>query len=100
MRRSAKSRIGALLAVGITLAIVAFGVPDTLLARWNYAQERGRLRAASEELASVQEVSHAFRLVANVARPAVVQIRVQPDATGGEDFQKLADERAASTSQR
>lgn len=93
MRRSAKSRIGALLAVGITLAIVAFGVPDTLLARWNYAQERGRLRAASEELASVQEVSHAFRLVANVARPAVVQIRVQPDATGGEDFQKLADER-------
>ena len=83
-----KPRVGWLAAALVLLALAALGVPNRMLTQWGYAVERGRLRASTEELAAVgqdlarvEEVSRAFRLVAKVARPGVVHIRVR----GGEE---------------
>ncbi|MCG3125260.1 MAG: hypothetical protein CHACPFDD_00077 [Phycisphaerae bacterium] len=57
---------------------------DQFITHWTYAAERGRIQANADELASLQDVSRAFRAVAKVARPAVVHIRVEggtPDET-------------------
>ncbi|MGD8453308.1 MAG: trypsin-like peptidase domain-containing protein [Phycisphaerae bacterium] len=66
----------------VLLALIWVGVGDRLLSHWAYAFERGRLQAATEELADLQDagglqtISKAFRLVAKVARPGVVHINV------------------------
>ena len=58
------------------------GLGDRLLTHWAYAVERGRIEANSQQLADVQDVaslqavSKAFRMVAKVARPGVVHISV------------------------
>ena len=86
-------RLAWLLAALVLVGFIAVGVPGRLLSRWAYACERGRLQATNEgltalsqDLARVEEVSHAFRLVAKVARPGVVHIRVRSDvAEEGDD---------------
>ncbi len=78
-----KPRLTWLTAVFVLLLLVVLGVPNRLVTQWTHAVERGRLQANSDELAlvnqdlaRVREVSHAFRLVARVARPGVVHIHV------------------------
>jgi serine protease Do len=99
-----KSRIGWLVATLVLLTFVLLGVPSRMLTQWTYAVERGRLQADSEELAAlndnlagVQEVSHAFRLVAKVARPGVVHIRVSRDEQAHERIVELNREREELT---
>ncbi|MFQ5805422.1 MAG: S1C family serine protease [Phycisphaerae bacterium] len=94
-------RIAWLVGILALLAFVALGIPSRMLTQWAYAVERGRLQASSEELvavnqdlARVQEVSQAFRLVAKVARPSVVHIRVSADETAHERFVELNREQA------
>ncbi len=74
--------LGTLL-VGALLA--AFG--ERLLSQVSYAVERGRLQAAGDELASVDQVSNTFRMVAQRCRPGVVQIAV----SGGQMGEQQAD---------
>ena len=75
--------------VGLALmVVVATGAGDRLVSQWAFAAERGRLRANASELARVEEVSNAFRMVSRVAKPAVVHIR----AEGGGDEEELAAE--------
>jgi serine protease Do len=70
--------------VGLLLfALLALGFPNRLLTERTHALEHDRLRAdteepgqASQDLARVEEVSHAFRLVARTAQPGVAHIRV------------------------
>ncbi len=93
-------------------ALLAAGVTDRMLTRFTYAMERGRIQASAEQLAqsadvaSLQEVSNAFRLVANVARPAVAHIRVRGGDTQRAALDELSekarelDERARSLEQR
>ena len=94
-RREGNPRLRYLTLVLVLFALVALGVPNQLVTQWTYAVERGRFQADTEELAEVsrdlaqiQEVSHAFRLVARVAQPGVVHIRV---AGGAEARVRLAE---------
>jgi len=71
----------------LTVLLVALGVLLVLkldvAGRVAYAIEKGRLEATSEELASVEQFSSVFRMVAGSVRPAVVKIiseaKVEPD---------------------
>jgi len=99
-------RIGLLIVTLAMLAFVLLGVPSRMLTQWTYAVERGKLQADSEELAAlnqdlagVQEVSHAFRLVAKVARPGVVHIRVSRDEGAQERIIELNREYAELSEQ-
>lgn len=65
-----------LLAGLVALAAVAAGLPELALVRVAYALEKGKIQATGDELARVEEVSNAFRMVAKVARPGVVHIRL------------------------
>jgi Do/DeqQ family serine protease len=67
-------RVRWLLIVLLGLAFVAAGGPRRVLSQVGYELECGRLQATSDRLADLDAVSNAFRLVANVARPGVVQI--------------------------
>ncbi|MBK9118271.1 MAG: trypsin-like peptidase domain-containing protein [Phycisphaerales bacterium] len=65
------------------LLVAAIFTGDRIVSRLAYAVERGRIQASSEDLAKlhaelpeVHAVSRAFKLVSNVARPAVVHIAV------------------------
>jgi serine protease Do len=100
-RQRGNPRIGWLVATVALLAFVLLGVPSRMLTQWTYAVERGRLQADNEELAAlsqniarVQEVSHAFRLVAKVAGPGVVHIRVSRDERAHERIIELNREHA------
>jgi len=73
-----------LLAAGLWLA-----VGDRVLTRFAYAVERGRIQASNQELEELQSelpevhaISRAFKLVAKVARPGVVHIRVGESERG------------------
>ncbi|NUQ50172.1 MAG: trypsin-like peptidase domain-containing protein [Phycisphaerae bacterium] len=68
-----------LLVVLVLAAIVGTRAPDRLLSQWAYAVEKGKLQAVGEDLASVEEVSNAFRNVARLAQVGVVQINVAGD---------------------
>ncbi|MEW6249059.1 MAG: trypsin-like peptidase domain-containing protein [Planctomycetota bacterium] len=75
--------LGALLVIGLAWASAG----DRLVSSIAYAVERGRIQASAQELAELQNgipelsaVARAFKLVARVARPGVVHIRV----SGGE----------------
>jgi serine protease Do len=99
-------RIGWLVALLALLAFVALGIPGRMVTQWAYAVERGKLQADSEELATVsedlarlQEVSHAFRLVAKVAGPGVVHIRVSRDEKAHERIIELNREHAELSEQ-
>jgi len=86
------ARLGWLLALAALLAAIAAGVPDRPVTQWACAIERGRLEADSQELATLgddlarpEEVARAFRLVAKVARPGVVHIRVRDPVEEADD---------------
>ncbi len=105
-RQQGNSRVGWLVVTLALLALVALGLPGRMLTQWAYAVERGKLQADSEELATVkqdlarvQEVSHAFRLVAKVARPGVVHIRVSRDEKAHERIIELNREHAELSEQ-
>jgi serine protease Do len=96
-----KPRLTWLVAALVVLVLAALGIPGRMLTQWAYAVERGKLRAGTEELAAVsqdlariQEVSRAFRLVAKVARPGVVHIRVPGDEQAHQEVVSLTRERA------
>lgn len=93
MRNRPFSQLGVLLGVLAALVVVATGVPDRVLTHIAYAAQRGRLQAASEELGRLEEISHAFRLVADVARPAVVQIQVRGVEADRRAFEELEQQR-------
>ena len=82
MNRS-NHRLGLALWTTVILGVLWLGLGDRLLTHWAYAVQRGRLQATSEELADLpettglQSVSKAFRMVAKVARPGVVNIEVR-----------------------
>jgi serine protease Do len=82
------------------VALVAVGLPSRMLTQWAYAVERGKLQANTEELtainqdvAQLEEISHAFRLVARVARPGVVHIHVEQDEDASDRIAELQRER-------
>jgi S1-C subfamily serine protease len=81
-----RRRVGVLLPLSLALGVVIAAFGDRLVTHFSYAAERGKIQANQEELAAgsaaagVQEVSNAFRMVARVVRPGVVQIQV----SGGE----------------
>ncbi|MGE0480214.1 MAG: S1C family serine protease, partial [Phycisphaerae bacterium] len=75
---SVRFRTLLLLTVGLAALLAAFG--DRFVANWAYALERGKLQATADELETVQDLSRAFRGVAKLARPGVVQIRVSGGA--------------------
>jgi serine protease Do len=83
------SRLGWMLGVAMLLAIVALGVPERLMTHFAYAVQRGRIEADRQQLAGLDEVSNAFRLVARTARPGVVSIQVRAGETTPEDFEEL-----------
>ena len=68
-----------LLVILVLAAIVGTRAPDRLLSQWAYAVEKGKLQAVGDDLASVEEVSNAFRNVARLAQVGVVQINVAGD---------------------
>lgn len=97
--QQARPRIGLLAVILVLVMFVALGIPGRMLTQWAHAVERGKLQASSEELAvvnqnlaRVQEVSHAFRLVAKVARPGVVHIRVAGDEQAHKEIVELEQE--------
>ena len=83
MRQTSAFRMVWLIVVTAILTVLTVGVGDRLVTHWAYAVERGRIQADSdeladyEELAGMQAVANAFRLVSRVARPGVVHIRVR-----------------------
>lgn len=87
---------------GMAVAALWIGFGDRLLSRWAYAVERGRIQASadelldSDELAGVQAISKAFRLVAKVARPGVVHINV----SGSDGTLEVSPEELESLKQR
>jgi len=76
VRHAISNRVSYLAVAGVLVAVLSVGLGDRLLTRWAYALEQGRIQANSDELAGVQEVSRAFRMVAKIVRPGVVHIRV------------------------
>ena len=99
-------RLGWMFVLLVALALVALGLPSRMLTGWTYAVERGKLRANSEELATtsedlahLQDVSHAFRLVAKVARPGVAHIRVSRDEAAHDRIVELNREQAELSEQ-
>ncbi len=76
MRHAISNRVGYLAIASVLVAVLSVGLGDRLLTRWAYAFEQGRIQANSDELAGVQEVSRAFRMVAKIVRPGVVHLRV------------------------
>ena len=100
MNRS-RSRFGLMFWTVALLGLIWVGVGDRLLTHWAYAFERGRIQANSQELddiegiASLQAVSRAFRMVAKVARPGVVNITVGagvPEQPTAADIQRLREQ--------
>lgn len=78
-----KPRGGGFFWLLVVLTVVGLGLGDPVVARWANAAERGQTQAPSDELAELEEtmqqvhaVSRAFKLVARLARPSVVHIRV------------------------
>jgi len=82
-----------LLVIACLAALVAVGLPDRLLSQWAYAVERGKLDAIGDDLASVEEVSSAFRKVARLAKPGVVQISVAGDPDELAELRRRVNER-------
>jgi serine protease Do len=99
VKRETHSRLSWLTAILVLLTLMLLGLPNRLLTQWTYALERGRLQAdtdelalANQDLARVHEVSNAFRLVARVAQPGVVHIRVSADEATVERLAELERE--------
>ena len=99
MNRS-RNRFGLMFWTVALLGVLWVGFGDRLLTHWAYAFERGRIQANSQELddiegvASLQAVSRAFRMVAKVARPGVVNITVgagKPAAPTRADIERLRE---------
>jgi len=60
--------------VVVCLTLVGAMFHDDIIGRVTYAMEKGKLEAGQEQLAKVQDISEAFRLVSRQVTPAVVQI--------------------------
>ncbi|MCK4340637.1 MAG: trypsin-like peptidase domain-containing protein [Phycisphaerae bacterium] len=94
-----KSRLNVLFWAVAVFTVVWVGFGDRMLTHWAYAVERGRIQAGSEELAQLADelpevyaVSRAFKLVAKIARPGVVHIRVSGgklDRTDSEEQERI-----------
>ena len=69
-------RVSWLITLAILLATLSIALGDRVLSHWSYSLERGRIQAASDQLADAGKVSNSFRLVAKIARPGVVHISV------------------------
>ena len=84
MMRKPGIGIGWVLVLTTVFGALWVGFGDRLTTHLAYAVERGRIQASNDELAGVEGVANAFRLVAKIARPGVVQIR-SSGATMDED---------------
>lgn len=83
MSHPTNHRLPVLLAMLVVVGLLAGGAANQVVTGLAYAVERGKLQATAEELAGVEQVSRAFRMVAKVAQAGVVHIRVrsvEPDA--------------------
>jgi len=82
-KHSRRTLLTVLLVALVVLLAFKLEVPG----RVAYAIEKGRLEATSEELASVEQLSSVFRMVASNVKPAVVKIisepKVEPDEKDG-----------------
>ena len=81
-----------LVAASTMLIVVVLGVPGQILTQLSYAVERGRIQANVDELedvgesvAQLENVSHAFRLVARAVRAGVVRIKAEAPLPDVED---------------
>jgi serine protease Do len=83
------NRLGLLFGVLVALGLVVAGVPNYVASSWAFAVEKGKIDATRGELAGVQEVANAFRMVARVTRPGVVQISVQVNEKDREESVRL-----------
>jgi serine protease Do len=91
------ARLTWLMTLLVIVAVVAADLPGRLVSRWVYAAERGRLQATGDNLAAqpdvagAQQLANAFRMVARVARPGVVSIRVSGDEDDEEALQAMRE---------
>lgn len=83
-------RLGGVALTTLIVGLFTAALADRVLTRWAYAVEKGRIQAAADdletldaEIASLEKVARGFRAVAKVARPGVVQIRVNGERTAG-----------------
>jgi len=60
--------------VVVGLALIGAMFHEEIIGRVTYAVEKAKLEAGQEELAKVQAISEAFRLIAKQVKPGVVQI--------------------------
>ncbi len=95
---SSRTRTGILVWTLAVLTLIWLGVGDQVLTHWAYAVERGRIQASAEELAALHDelpevhaVSRAFKLVANVARPGVVHLRVEGGRADDEQTDRIRE---------
>src|SRR5262245_18531578 len=83
------NRMSFLFSVLVVLGLGAAGVPNYFASSEGFAVENGRIDATRGELAAVQEVANAFRMVARVTMPDVVQISVQVNERDREENERL-----------
>lgn len=95
MTYSSNARLGWLTGIMVGLGLIAIGVPSRMVTGISQAVEKGRIQANADQLAGAAEVSNTFRMVAKVARPGVVQIRVLPsEQTRGELLENEREQQA------
>lgn len=94
MTETPTRRLSLLTGILAAVALVAAGLPGYVATSWAYAVEKGRIGADRDELARVEEVANAFRLVAKVTMPGVVQINVAPSPKDIDEERKLQREAA------
>lgn len=106
--RASRNRVRFYTWTFLLVSITGVGFGDRLLTQWSYAFERGRLQAAAAELdqlgelPALESISHAFRLVAQVAKPGVVHINVRGGVHASlsqEEIEELADRLGVSPEQ-
>ncbi|MFO0840627.1 MAG: Do family serine endopeptidase [Phycisphaerae bacterium] len=93
---STAKRLTVLAVVFLALAAIRFNLGGRLVSQVAYAMERGKIQAnqdelqrVPDELAGVEKVANAFRLVAKVVGPSVVHIRVEGGEMSDEDVARF-----------
>lgn len=83
-------RLGGVALTTLLVGLFTAALADRALTRWAYAVEKGRIQAAADdletldaEIASLEKIARGFRAVAKIARPGVVQIRVNGERAAG-----------------
>ncbi len=85
-------RVAAAASLGVLTAVAGVDVGGRVAEQWSYAAERGRIEATASELAGVEQVSNVFRMVARVAKPAVVHIEVAGGLFSDEEIESELEE--------